>query len=125
MTRVTNFGRKRTYVQAGFDNEPQASTASNDTSTQNQDANAPQYIGDEPETKKRKRVRSKKTKFADADATAADGQSKGGDMAEGEEGAERDGEAAERRSKKSKFGDKGKHVNKFDKRRQKGDVHFT
>ena len=46
-------------------------------------------------------------------------------MAEGEEGAERGGDAAERRSKKSKFGDKGKQIDKFDKRRQKGDVHFT
>ena len=121
MTRVTNFGRKRTYVQAGFDNEPQVQTASNDTSTQDQDASASQEIGHEPETKKRKRVRSKKTKFSDADATAADGQSKGGDMADGEVGAEHGG-ATEQRSKKSRFGDKGKQVNRFDKRRQKGDV---
>ena len=46
-------------------------------------------------------------------------------MAEGEEGAEHGGDTAERRSKKSRFGDKGKQVNKFDKRRHKGDVHFT
>lgn len=116
MTRFTNFARKRTYVQAGFDSEPQ---------TQLDDANLQPTstsgeTGLEPEAKKRKRVRSRKPKFSDTNVTVAGvNQDKGDGAGEGEGGA---GEVpSERPSKKGKFGDKGKRGNQVGQRYPKGE----
>ena len=61
MTRYTNFARKRTYVQAGFNNESkeEAEVAPVTAADPAGDATA------EPEKKKRKRGNSKKTKLSD------------------------------------------------------------
>lgn len=112
MTRYTNFARKRTYVQAGFDSEPQTQPDSANlqpTSTSGE-------TGLEPEAKKRKRAGSRKTKFSDPDATAAGvNQAEGDGVGDGEGGG-----PSERPPKKVKFGDNGKK-GKFDKRYLKGE----
>lgn len=108
MTRYTNFARKRTYVQAGFDNEPQAQPDTTDP----QSANTSGETGQEREAKKRKQARSRKAKLPDACATAAGGNQNEGDVAAGGKGEV----ASARPWKKGKFGDKGRMSNKFDKR---------
>ncbi|KAI1792930.1 hypothetical protein LXA43DRAFT_886753 [Ganoderma leucocontextum] len=112
MTRYTNFARRQTYVQAGFDNEPQAKPDIANPEPKSTSGETSQ----EPEAKKRKRLRSRKTKFSDVDVTAAGGNQTEGDAADDGEGEE----PSDRPSKKAKFGDKGKRWNKFDKRYPKG-----
>jgi len=68
MTRVTNFGRKRTYLAAGFASEPQESTNVSATA-----ASIPQElqnavdIADQPPPKKKR----KRTKMSKRDGNAA------------------------------------------------------
>ena len=82
MTRYTNFGRKRTYVEAGFDNDPKPEPAPEKTVSAVQDA-APSGEGaSEPEKKKRKRIRGKKPKVP-GDGADAGGQQ---DRVDGQEG---------------------------------------
>jgi len=64
MTRITNFGRKRTYVQAGFTDdahveEPQASTSTLQSESHSH--------GQSPPTKKRKRTKKPKVYGASDD----------------------------------------------------------
>ena len=114
MTRYTNFARKRTYVQAGFNNEPkeEAEVAPVTTADPSGDATA------EPEKKKRKRGDSKKTKLSDGANPAPTSRE------DGDGGAE-DGEAStERRPKKTRHGDMGQKRDRFDKRKPKGMLKF-
>ncbi|KAI9001181.1 hypothetical protein BD414DRAFT_473869 [Trametes punicea] len=71
MTRYTNFGRKRTYVQAGFDNDPKPEPEPDrieDTAVPASDGTS------EPLKKERKQIRLKKPKRAAEDAVATEGQ---------------------------------------------------
>ena len=106
MTRYTNFARKRTYVQAGFNNESkeEAEVAPVTAADPSGDATA------EPEKKKRKRGNSKKTKLSDEANPALTSRE------DGDGGAE----DAERRPKKTRHGDMGQKKDRFDKRRPKG-----
>ncbi|KAI0637792.1 hypothetical protein C8Q77DRAFT_1087895 [Trametes polyzona] len=109
MTRYTNFARKRTYVQAGFNDQPEPGPEPHPTpsgSTENAPAST-EATASEPEKKKRKRIRSKKAK------TASDDQPQSGEQAQGDgEGAQADAKSEEPKSK----GPKGK---KFDRYQQK------
>ncbi|KAH9943055.1 uncharacterized protein BXZ73DRAFT_40725 [Epithele typhae] len=109
MTRYTNFARKRTYVEAGFDegldmdNEPE-----NTHTLTKATEDAPEDNSAITEPKKRKRVRPKKAQTEAADGESSvdvDGHAKGGAQGEGA-----------RPSKHSKTGDKRKKEKKFDKR---------
>ncbi|PIL36757.1 hypothetical protein GSI_00446 [Ganoderma sinense ZZ0214-1] len=113
MTRFTNFARKRTYVQAGFDSEPQTQADAADF----QPTSIREEGDREPQAKKRKRVRSRKTKFSDGDVSAAGVIQNEGDVL-GERAGEGEG-PSDRSSKGAKFGDKGKR-GKFDNRYPKG-----
>ncbi|RPD61939.1 hypothetical protein L226DRAFT_508810 [Lentinus tigrinus ALCF2SS1-7] len=115
MTRYTNFARKRTYVEAGFDTETHTEEKHGNASTHNPDPSGEATT--ETETKKRKRVRSKKTKISDANKTYAAQTSTGDDA---QEDGEKDEGSSEQSTKKSKFGDKGRK--QFDKRRQPRDA---
>ena len=66
MTRVTNFGRKRTYVAAGFASEAQESTSIPQESHNAIDVDEKQEIDQPPPKKKRKR-----TKMSKRDGNAA------------------------------------------------------
>ena len=66
MTRVTNFGRKRTYVAAGFASEPQESTSTPQESHNAVDIGDKQETDQPPPKKKRKR-----TKMSKRDGNAA------------------------------------------------------
>ncbi|KAI0829434.1 hypothetical protein BC628DRAFT_1360507 [Trametes gibbosa] len=106
MTRYTNFARKRTFVEAGFnDQEPQpVSQAPNIVSSKN--AVAPlEAASSEPELKKKKRIRAKKPKFSSAKGHAVEGD---GDGAEGESSSavKRTDGGASRTRKNSKKSDK-------------------
>ncbi|TBU32132.1 hypothetical protein BD311DRAFT_751359 [Dichomitus squalens] len=118
MTRVTNFGRKRTYVQAGFDNELETQEPSS-TSAGGQQADASGKTSQDPETKKRKRIRSKKTKLSDTEAKAAHKVANEGDNTEGGECVEQVEGGPERSTKKDRYDDKEKKRNQVDKRRSK------
>ena len=102
MTRYTNFARKRTYVDAGFDH---ANT--NEEIAAAPTLEAPDNNASSSEPKKRKRVRSKKTTFEDSNAENPGGR-------EGGEGR------AERPNKRSRMGDKHNSGKKFEKRPPKG-----
>ncbi|KAL7282108.1 hypothetical protein ACG7TL_003577 [Trametes sanguinea] len=64
MTRYTNFGRKRTYVEAGFNNDPQPEPEPAPAPEKIENTAAAAEGTSEPEKKKRKRIRGKKPKLA-------------------------------------------------------------
>ncbi|KAI9063344.1 hypothetical protein FKP32DRAFT_702991 [Trametes sanguinea] len=83
MTRYTNFGRKRTYLEAGFNNEPQPEPESAPAPEKIENAVAPSEGTSEPEKKKRKRIRGKKPKPAAEGGEGSNAQD-GDDEAHGE-----------------------------------------
>ncbi|PPR04375.1 hypothetical protein CVT26_004213 [Gymnopilus dilepis] len=114
MTRVTNFGRKRTYLQAGFshDNDPVTTQPEASTSTATVQSNTTDAVTDQavdndtpapPAKKKRKRTpKSKRDGYA-AQKAAEAAKLNGGVSAEGapaeslaqpSDGEEREGEAS-------------------------------
>ena len=105
MTRYTNFGRKRTYVQAGFDNDPQPQSAPEKTVSAVQDAGTSGEGASEPEKKKRKRIRGKKPKVDGEGADA--GVSRGGQDGEGGQSSQNGRRSHDRPNKGKKFQPKG------------------
>ncbi|KAI0663034.1 hypothetical protein C8Q70DRAFT_955538 [Cubamyces menziesii] len=101
MTRYTNFGRKRTYVQAGFDNDPQPESAPEKTVSAVQDAGTSGEGASEPEKKKRKRIRGKKPKVDGEGADA--GVSRGGQDGEGGQSSQNGRRSHDRPNKGKKF----------------------
>ena len=112
MTRYTNFARKRTYVEAGFNHENEASEPASAPTPAVDNADVPENDASSSEPKKRKRIRSKKTKFDDPNAGDGNGDAKGDD-GDGEENSER-------QNKRANSGDKNKSGRKFDKRLPRG-----
>ncbi|RDX53127.1 hypothetical protein OH76DRAFT_1376358 [Lentinus brumalis] len=116
MTRYTNFARKRTYVQAGFDNEPQTETQKEPANTSTEVADPAGEGAAESETKKRKRVRARKNKFSTAAHDGAAEEQGGGGA---QESGENEEATSERPAKKPRVGDNDKKGKKFDKRHPK------
>ncbi|KDQ55812.1 hypothetical protein JAAARDRAFT_59778 [Jaapia argillacea MUCL 33604] len=101
MTRYTNFGYKRKYLDAGFDqDQPQELTEATTLQPPSDHADAPpttlqdveNYNGGEdgaPPKKKRKRINKKKKKVKDAEAVGEEGKSGDSAEPEGEEALEK------------------------------------
>ncbi|EAU90882.1 zinc knuckle family protein [Coprinopsis cinerea okayama7 len=133
MTRITNFGRKRKYLEAGFGTaaeeaskpspQPEASTSTavgvvnEETAPKADDAVAGE--GGEPPKKKRKRHRSKKKK-TDQEKEGETGNENGEPSEGGKEGGE-DAKDSTAKSKKAKKNPKNKkkkeYVSPSEKRR--------
>ncbi|KAI0370291.1 hypothetical protein BV20DRAFT_966964 [Pilatotrama ljubarskyi] len=117
MTRYTNFARKRTYLQAGFNNdpEPEAAPENAPAPAPAQDSTVAAEQASEPEKKKRKRIRSKKPKTTSSSADATESQD--GEPAKDDGG---EGESSSQGAVKNrKLGDKAKQGSKFDKHQAK------
>ncbi|KAI0751341.1 hypothetical protein C8Q80DRAFT_1218106 [Daedaleopsis nitida] len=101
MTRFTNFARKRTYVEAGFNNEQLADPEGASVQAKDSEPSG-DTVG--PEVNKRKRGSSKKTKFVEEETTE---KQEGDDAQTGQEAA--------RSSKKTKHADKSQRGSPYDK----------
>ncbi|KAI0650004.1 hypothetical protein C8Q79DRAFT_941885 [Trametes meyenii] len=77
MTRYTNFARKRTYVQAGFNNTESEAARDNGVNEPSHETKASGEAHPEPEKKKRKRVRAKKPERIHVDAGVSSGDAEG------------------------------------------------
>ncbi|KAI0771851.1 hypothetical protein BD413DRAFT_546569 [Trametes elegans] len=108
MTRYTNFARKRTYVEAGFNNEPQPQPDENHVEP-TPDAGAPAEGGSESEKKKKKRIRGKKPKHVVENVE--------GGAEQEDDGAA--GESSQVTERKWGFGDSDGRGKRFDKSRPK------
>ncbi|KAF5359837.1 hypothetical protein D9756_003578 [Leucocoprinus leucothites] len=123
MTRVTNFGRKRTYLEAGLD------STTDDLIALNEVANKPDAVGQGPidtagadgePPKKKKRIRKKKPKTASAQSTSAtEGDKEGAtEGAGGENGVEGKAKEISGPSKKALKKKKWKEMEKQKRQRR-------
>jgi len=103
MTRITNFGRKRTYVEAGFNNDPLEGDGVNEPSVGNMEATSKEsnLTADAPPPKKRKRTKKPKAQAGERDESLKDSVPGGGD--EGRDDQTRDkGNVPEKNTVKTK-----------------------
>ncbi|KZT29184.1 hypothetical protein NEOLEDRAFT_1154191 [Neolentinus lepideus HHB14362 ss-1] len=128
MTRYTNIGYKRKYLEAGFDNdaddvEPTSQVCSH--AVEDGTTNAPQDSG-VVDTPRKKRKRNRKPKTGNVDVEGAQGTKR--DEAEGKEGADeqnKEGTKGTSGKQEKKKGEKDKERKKFgakarsEQRRQK------
>lgn len=122
MTRVTNFGIKRKYVQAGFGQEEELQQQAGPSTLQNNEADASTESAPNPPTKKkRKRTpKSQRDYYVPKEPTKPKGKGKAEDGAGGAEDGGR-GEAAADKPALTKAEKKKKKFKDFVERKEKGD----
>lgn len=110
MTRITNFGRKRTFVEAGFDKEPEEEIALVPEIPDTIDAivTPTADIADQPPKKKRKRTKKPKLGNKPSVPKAAEESNHVGEDGDQAEGSGKDPVETQPKKAKAKPNQKGK-----------------